>query len=158
VGETGPVGPQGPKGDAGPAGPQGADGDTGPAGPAGPAGPQGDPGATFLLIEAGQQDTAEIPGLGGFYIGCGPGGAPAEGYLSGYIVSSPETTSVWIDDSLDGLSYDEMTAGPVSYFPPRTGPRHITMRMANSTTSGTWEIFIDGSATHGCRASIQTTP
>ena len=72
------------------------------------------------------------------------------------------TTSVWVDDSIAGTSYRSMAAGEFQYYPDAgtgsTGTRHLVIRMASATKSGTWDIFIEGSTANGCSASVQQTP
>jgi hypothetical protein len=159
--QTGPAGPQGetgpagPQGETGPAGPQGATGATGPQGPAGP-------GFSFANLPAGQQDYFKIAGVGTVYLGCGPGGVAADKYVMGFgNYEGNGTNSVWIDDSIAGTSYRTLATRDFDYYPgptASTGTRHLVVRMANATKSGSWDIFIEGSAGNGCSASIQQTP
>ena len=71
------------------------------------------------------------------------------------------TNSVWIDDSIAGVSYRTLAANDFVYYPSTsasTGTRHLVVRMTNGAKSGSWDIFIEGSAANGCSASIQRTP
>ncbi len=159
TGATGPVGPQGPEGETGATGPQGPEGEAGSTGPAGPAGPQGDPGVTFNDVQSGEQLSVNISDLGSFYVGCGPGGVPAGSYSVSVYNSTAETASVWIDDSIDGTSFQEIAPTTNVYtLNAASGTRRLTVRMEAGAKSGTWDVFIEGSVANGCRASIQSTP
>lgn len=150
--QTGPAGPTGATGWQGPAGP------TGPAGATGPQGPAG-PGVTFKELAAGDQNYFAIAGVGMVYLGCGPGGVNADQYIMAVAnFSDNGTDSVWIDDSVDGTSYRALASTDLEYFGGRaTGTRHLAIRMSNGVKSGSWDIFIEGSTTNGCSASIQQT-
>lgn len=142
---------QGPKGDKGETGVQGVPGLQGPQGSQGPAG------ANFTHIAAGEQRSVSIQGVGYFYLGCGPGGVAADRYIVG--IGSSAAASVWIDDSIAGLSYRTLPADNFDYLlNGDSGTRHLVIRMSNSTKSGTWNVYIEGSAANGCAASIQSTP
>ena len=160
AGATGPAGPAGATGAAGATGPAGPQGTTGPQGATGPAGPQGAPGATFQSLAPGDQNTFDIPGVGYVYIGCGPGATGPEGYFLGFGSNVGTTSSLWIDDSISGVGYRTQSANGFAYYPAAnvelTGNRHLGVRMASGSKSGTWDIYIEG-ANNACRASIQKT-
>ena len=104
----------------------------------------------------------DIAGLGTVYLGCGPGGVAANQYLMGVgNFGGNGTNSVWIDDSIAGVSYRTLAANAFVYYPSTaasTGTRHLVVRMTNGAKSGSWDIFIEGSAANGCSASVQRTP
>jgi hypothetical protein len=167
AGPQGPPGPQGPKGEkgdpgpageTGPAGPQGPPGPQGPRGEKGDPGPQGKPGAVFARITAGTQQAVAIAGLGSLNVGCGPGETDADEYAVGVRNDTSATASVWVDDSIAGVSYRTVSAQAfVSLMLDGTGTRHLVVRMSTASKSGTWDVFLEGSVANGCTASIQRT-
>jgi hypothetical protein len=168
--ETGPQGEQGIQGVPGEQGIQGVPGEKGEQGIQGIQGIQGTPGAngapgpglSFDRLASGDQASYSIPGVGTFYIGCGPGGVAADRYLMGLgNFGGNGPNSVWVDDSIAGSSFRTLGDRDFNYTHDAqgsTGTRHLVVRMANNVKSGTWDIFIEGSVANGCSASVQRTP
>jgi hypothetical protein len=114
-----------------------------------------------VRIDAGNQDFVQIANVGGLTLSCGPGGFPADSYGLQFTATPPGgsgVTSVWKDDSIAGSSFNNLSGiAVITYLNPGTGTRHVVLRASNTTKSGTWDIFIEGSAANGCLASIQHT-
>jgi hypothetical protein len=91
-------------------------------------------------------------------VGCGPGATDADEYAVGVRNDTSATASVWVDDSIAGVSYRTVSAQAfVSLMLDGTGTRHLVVRMSTASKSGTWDVFLEGSVANGCTASIQRT-
>ena len=103
----------------------------------------------------------QIANVGGVTAGCGPGGFPAGQYFLQFTTTPPGgagVTSVWVDDSIAGSSYETRTGiAVINYIVPGAGTRHVVLRASNTTKSGTFDMFFEGSAANGCLISIQHT-
>ena len=117
-------------------------------------------GVNFFRVNAGEQHDVEIAGLGSVRVACSAFGIGGNEYSMWIQALTSGVTSVWIDDSIAGSSFHLIPdiGGEILYLDSDTGTRHVVVRAMNSTKSGTWDIFIEGSVAHGCRASFQYTP
>ncbi len=52
-------------------------------------------------------------------------------------------TSVWVDDSIAGMSYDHQASSPavLTFINPGTGDRHVELRAANDAAGATFDMF-----------------